>query len=168
MKSNVNIETGITKITDKNEWVNAKNPAWCYYENDINNGPKYQKLYNWYAVQSGKLCPQGWHVPTMAEWEKLITFLKKDSLAIISMLKQDPLWDFTNPATNESQFSALPGGRRQTDGTFVFEGTEADFWASDNSPIGATQAITLRANTSIISRIGWSTINGFSCRCVKN
>lgn len=168
MKSNVNIETGISKITDKTEWVNSKNPAWCYYDNDVNNGPKYQKLYNWYAVQSGKLCPQGWHVPSMADWEKLITFLKKDSLAVISMLKQDPLWKIANPATNESQFSALPGGRRQTDGSFVFEGTEADFWASDVSPGGVTQAITLRAESSIISRIGWSKINGFSCRCVKN
>jgi len=84
------------------------------------------------------------------------------------MLKQDPLWKIANPATNESQFSALPGGRRQTDGSFVFEGTEADFWASDVSPSGVTQAITLNANSAIISRIGWSKINGFSCRCVKN
>ena len=168
MKSNVNIETGISKITDRNAWVNSKTPAWCYYENDVNNGPKYQKLYNWYAIQSGKLCPQGWHVPTMAEWEKLFTFLKNDSLTTISMLKQDPLWKVSNSATNESQFSALPGGRRQTDGSFVFEGIEADFWASDESQSGYTQAITLRANSAHISRIGWSRNNGFSCRCVKN
>lgn len=168
MKSNVNIETGISKITDKNEWVNSKTAAWCYYDNDINNGPKYQKLYNWYAVKSGKLCPQGWHVPTMAEWEKLITYLKNDSLAIISMIKQDPLWKVANSSSNESQFSALPGGRRQTDGSFVFEGTEADFWASDESQSGYTQAITLRANATHINRIGWSRNNGFSCRCVKN
>ena len=136
--------------------------------NDVNNGPKYQTLYNWYAIQSGKLCPQGWHVPTMAEWEKLFTFLKNDSLTTISMLKQDPLWKVSNSATNESQFSALPGGRRQTDGSFVFEGIEADFWASDESQSGYTQAITLRANSAHISRIGWSRNNGFSCRCVKN
>ncbi|MFN8280307.1 MAG: FISUMP domain-containing protein [Saprospiraceae bacterium] len=169
MKTNVNLESGIAKINDFNEWSSTQSPAWCYYENDVNNGPKYQKLYNWYAVKSGKLCPQGWHIPTMAEWEKLIKFLGGDSLALAAMIKNDPLWKAgTTPNNNQSQFSALPGGRRQENGSFIYEGTDAYFWASDESSPGSTQAILLRAKESAIFRLQWKKIHGFSCRCLKD
>lgn len=168
MKSNVVIEAGIPKITNENEWTTTTEPAWCYYNNDINNGPKYGKLYNWYAVKSGKLCPEGWHIPSMAEWDKMINFLGKDSLAAIAMKKVDPRWIANAHANNESGFSALPGGRMQPGG-FIYEGNEADFWATDESSFaGSAKAITLKSGFDGIVRIDWGKNNGFSCRCVKN
>lgn len=168
LKSNVVIETGIQKITDENEWLTTTEPAWCYYNNDVNNGPKYGKLYNWYAVQSGKLCPQGWHIPSMAEWDKMINYLGKDSLASIAIKKKDPLWLGNINATDESGFGALPGGRRQFGG-FIFEGTEADFWATDEGNIaGSARAITLKSTYDGVIRIDWGKNHGFSCRCIKN
>ena len=168
MKSNVVIEAGIPKVSDQTEWSSTTSPAWCYYNNDINNGTKYGKLYNWYAVKSGKLCPEGWHIPSMAEWDKMINFLGKDSLAAIAMKKVDPLWIANAHANNESGFSALPGGRMQPGG-FIYEGNEADFWATDESSFaGSAKAITLKSGFDGIVRIDWGKNNGFSCRCVKN
>ena len=61
------------------EWAKARmenRPAWCYYDNDISNGGKYGKLYNWYAVNDPRgLAPKGWHVPTNFEWTVLIDYL---------------------------------------------------------------------------------------------
>ncbi|MBK8243038.1 MAG: fibrobacter succinogenes major paralogous domain-containing protein [Saprospiraceae bacterium] len=169
LMSNLNIETGIPKITDPMEWASATTPAWCYYNNDPANGPRYRKLYNWYAVNSGNLCPQGWHIPSMAEWETLFKHLKNDSLASIALRKIDPLWSGTIHASNESGFSALPAGRRQANGSFIFEGTETDFWSSDESSLaGSAKAITLKGSFDGISRIDWGKNHGFSCRCIKN
>ncbi|MFH0735694.1 MAG: fibrobacter succinogenes major paralogous domain-containing protein, partial [bacterium] len=57
------------------EWIKAGeegNPAWCYYNNDPENGKKYGKLYNWHAVNDPRgLAPEGWHIPTEAEFETL-------------------------------------------------------------------------------------------------
>lgn len=169
LMSNVNTEAGIPKITDPMEWASTTKPAWCYYDNDVANGPKYRKLYNWYAVKSGKLCPQGWHIPSMAEWETLFQHFKNDSLASIALRKIDPLWSGTIHASNESGFSALPAGRRQTNGSFVFEGTEADFWSSDESSLnGSAKAITFKGSYDGIVKTDWAKIYGFSCRCIKN
>ncbi len=84
MLENLNVSTfkngvAIPEVQDKDAWNKAsKNhqPAWCYYDNDPKNGAKYGKLYNWYAViDTSGLCPQGWHVPSDADWEILITYL---------------------------------------------------------------------------------------------
>lgn len=168
MKSNVVIEAGIPQITDPIAWSASTTPAWCYYNNDINNSPKYGKLYNWYAVKSGKLCPNGWHIPSMAEWEKMITYLGKDSLAAIAMKKVDPLWIGKINANNASGFSALPAGRMQPGG-FIYEGRDANFWATDESNFpGSAKGITLTAGFDGIAKIDWGKSVGFSCRCVKN
>jgi uncharacterized protein (TIGR02145 family) len=54
----------------------SQQPAWCYYDNNPENGKIYGKLYNWYAVNDPRgLCPEGWHVPTFKEWDNLINYL---------------------------------------------------------------------------------------------
>lgn len=64
------------------EWLKAKEnkqPAWCYFENDLANGAKYGKLYNWYAVSDPRgLAPVGYHVPSHAEWTRLKDYLGSD------------------------------------------------------------------------------------------
>jgi uncharacterized protein (TIGR02145 family) len=61
------------------EWEKAiieKKPAWCYYDNDIEKGELYGKLYNWYALNDSRgLAPLGWHIPTIYEWTTLNNFL---------------------------------------------------------------------------------------------
>ncbi|MBK7232731.1 MAG: hypothetical protein IPH93_10835 [Saprospiraceae bacterium] len=109
-----------------------------------------------------------WHIPSMAEWEKMITYLGKDSLAAIAMKKVDPLWIGKINANNASGFSALPAGRMQPGG-FIYEGRDANFWATDESNFpGSAKGITLTAGFDGISKIDWGKSVGFSCRCVKN
>lgn len=69
----------IPQAKTKEEWEQAgknKQPAWCYYDNDPANGAKYGKLYNWYAVIDERgLAPSGYHIPSDAEWEILVSYL---------------------------------------------------------------------------------------------
>ena len=84
MVSNLNVATfrngvEIPEVQDEDAWEKVyynKQPAWCYYNNNSNNGVKYGKLYNWYAVNdTNRLCPQGWHVPSDSEWTVLTDYL---------------------------------------------------------------------------------------------
>ena len=84
MKENLNVSRfrngdPIPEAKTAEEWQaagDAKQPAWCYYDNDPKNGAKYGKLYNWYAVNDSRgLAPEGWHVPTDEEWTVLIGYL---------------------------------------------------------------------------------------------
>jgi uncharacterized protein (TIGR02145 family) len=70
--------TPILLITVPSEWSSygeQKKPAYCFYDNDKRNKEKYGALYNWYAVNTGKLAPKGWHVPSDPEWTKLEVYL---------------------------------------------------------------------------------------------
>lgn len=84
MKRNLDLDAfrngdPIPQATSNEEWVLAsknKQPAWCYYDNDLLNGEKYQKLYNWYAVNDPRgLAPNGFHIPSNDEWSILINYL---------------------------------------------------------------------------------------------
>jgi uncharacterized protein (TIGR02145 family) len=63
--------TPIPNVTDNAAWGNTATSAYCWYNNDIANATPYGALYNWYTVNSGKLAPTGWHIPTTAEWQTL-------------------------------------------------------------------------------------------------
>jgi uncharacterized protein (TIGR02145 family) len=65
----------IKEAKTNEEWILAEQsgePAWCYYDNDEKNESQYGKLYNWHAVNDSRgLAPDGWHIPTDAEWKEL-------------------------------------------------------------------------------------------------
>jgi uncharacterized protein (TIGR02145 family) len=90
-------------------------------------------MYNWFTVNTGALCPTGWHVPTDAEWTTLTTFLGGESVAG-GKLKEAGTAHWTTPntgATNESGFTALPGGYRYWfDGSFANIGLLSYWWSS--------------------------------------
>ncbi len=67
----LNDNTSIPNVTDDAEWIGISSLAYCWYNNDIANKPTYGALYNWYAVNTGKLCPSGWHVPSDDEFMTL-------------------------------------------------------------------------------------------------
>jgi uncharacterized protein (TIGR02145 family) len=93
----------------------------------------YGYLYNWYAVNdSRKLCPSGWHVPTDAEWTILTTYLGGSDIAGGKMKSAgNDYWNDPNTAaTNESGFSALPGGFRDGAGSFNAIRNLAFFWSA--------------------------------------
>jgi len=108
----------IPNVPDTSEWVNLTTGAWVYYNNDSSNDETYGKLYNWYAVDDNRgLCPTGWHVPSEEEWTTLTIFLIGRNVG--GTMKSTTGWNSPNTgATNESGFSGLPGGNRNSDGDF--------------------------------------------------
>ncbi len=127
----------IPNITDGFEWDGYATGAWCNYDNDPANDAVYGKLYNWRAVFTGLLCPLGWHVANETEWGILIDYLGGGQEAggkmksIGTMDDGNGLWNAPNAgATNESGFSAVPGGRRGMIGLGGFDGlsSRALFW----------------------------------------
>jgi uncharacterized protein (TIGR02145 family) len=104
----------IQNITDNIAWDNATSASYCWYNNSITNKPTHGALYNYYAIDRGKLCPAGWHIPTDFEWAELIDFLGGSAVAG-GKLKQVgfALWQSPNTgASNASGFSATPSGAR--------------------------------------------------------
>jgi len=109
----------IPEVKTEEEWKSFKlegKPAWCYLLNKSENGKKYGKLYNWFAVNDSRgLAPEGWHIPSDEEWTELINFLGGANEAAKKM-KPKAEWivygkDSLNYiGNNESGFSALPGG----------------------------------------------------------
>ena len=76
----LNDGTDIPSVTSNTEWAELSTPGYCYYDNSWSNALIYGALYNWHTVNTGKLCPTGWHVPTDEEWTTLITYLGGDTL----------------------------------------------------------------------------------------
>jgi uncharacterized protein (TIGR02145 family) len=107
----------IPQIQDENQWKLLTTGAWCYQENNPENGKSFGKLYNWYAVNDPRgLAPKGWHIPSDADYTKLTSYLGGEEVAG-GKLKATTLWESPNTgASNESGFTAFPGGIRDDDG----------------------------------------------------
>ena len=132
----------IPQVTDQTTWNSLTTGAWCWYNNDsVTYAATYGKLYNWYAVNDTRgLAPSGWHIPTDAEWTILTNYLGGTSIAGGKMKKNGTSnWKSPNTgATNESGFSALPGGSRESDGAFTNVGNFGCWWsASENNTTNA-------------------------------
>jgi uncharacterized protein (TIGR02145 family) len=125
MTENLNIDhfrngDPIPEARTAEEWIKAgenNQPAWCYYENrtvqdDPDNGTKYGKLYNWYAVNDRRgLAPKGWHIPTDDEWTILTNYLGGEDVAA-KKLKSKTGWKENGNGSNKSGFNGLPSGYR--------------------------------------------------------
>ncbi|MBN1185846.1 MAG: fibrobacter succinogenes major paralogous domain-containing protein [Bacteroidales bacterium] len=156
-------------------WITAgkeERSAWCNYENDPENGKVYGKLYNWYAVNDPRgLAPKGWHVPTDAEWQTLVNYLGGESVAGGKM-KETGTEHWRSPntgATNESEFSGLPGGYRYgTNGNFYYLGSNAFFWSASSYNDYLSWHWYLDYDGSDFHRDSHDIQLGFSVRCVRD
>jgi uncharacterized protein (TIGR02145 family) len=160
----------------KEEWKRAgkeRKAAWCHYGNDPANGEKYGKLYNWYAVNDPRgLAPEGWHIPNSEEWSILIENLGSENLSAIKMKSnnewKDSGWKENIEFTNESGFSALPGGSRAYDGEFDNIGLKSFWWSTEElTPnIAWRQFIYYKVDYLIKSKARKE--QGSSVRCLQN
>ena len=156
------------------EWKKAgdnQQPAWCYYDNDPANGVKYGKLYNWYAVNDPRgLAPQGWHIPSDAEWTALENTLGGSSVAGGKMKEAGTLnWATSNTgADNSSGWAGLPGGGRNFFGPFSSVGGNGFWWSSTESLTTYAWTRYLGSSTGLINRYSSDKLNGFSVRCLRD
>jgi uncharacterized protein (TIGR02145 family) len=165
----------IPQVTDPTQWANLTTGAWCYYNNDPANGAVYGKLYNWYAVNDPRgLAPEGWHVPSNAEWTTLTTFLGGENVAGGKMKEiGTSFWRSPNTqATNESGFTGLPANFRFVHGGFIPQiGYWGNWWSSSgemDSWGGVAWYLELNNSSGSVFKDKDGKNAGLSVRCVKN
>jgi uncharacterized protein (TIGR02145 family) len=172
----------IPLVTDNMTWTNLSTPGFCWYNNDVATfGTTYGALYNWYTINTGKLCPEGWHVPSDNEWKilEMVIGMNQTSADAAGWRGTDeggklkavsPLWTGQNMgATNSSLFTALPSGNRTGTGIFESEGFFTDFWTSTFNP--GTQFCWYRyldSDHSQIYRVDGNKNYGTPVRCIKD
>ena len=141
------------------------------YENNPDNCEKYGRLYNWETAM--KSCPKGWHLPNIEEWDKLYRFGETGSESPYANnyagrhLKAAGGWKKINSNTNHSGFSALPGGRGYSNGSFDYVGYEGYWWSGTGYANGLAHRRVIYSDDGA----GWDNIGKsslFSVRCVKN
>jgi uncharacterized protein (TIGR02145 family)/uncharacterized repeat protein (TIGR02543 family) len=181
--------TEIPLVTDNVEWASLTTPGFCWYSNDTTNKNKFGALYNWYALDSIKLAPTGWHIPTDAEWDTLQNYLisngynfdgtttgnkiAKSMAARTDWTKsQNPLGagDIGSDLTknNSSGFSALPGGDRYSDGVFEYFGTIGTWWSATEINASSAWARSLSYVNSSFGISGGRKSFGFSVRLLHD
>ncbi|MCX6232103.1 MAG: fibrobacter succinogenes major paralogous domain-containing protein [Bacteroidetes bacterium] len=161
----------ITNVTDSMAWGAHSTGAYCNYNNETSNSSIYGRLYNYFAVaDSNKLCPSGWHVPSDTDWIILTNYLGGYLIAG-GKLKEAGLVHWASPntdASNESGFTALPGGCRYPDGTFVYIGSNSSFWSSSSESVSNVNFRYLFYDYGYFYGSNSIETAGFSVRCVKD
>lgn len=132
----------IPNVIDNNDWgyLGYTDKAYCFYNNNANGESDiYGALYTWTAASNGAnsdanpsgvqgVCPDGWHLPSGSEWTELVEYLGGTMLAAEKMKEANYTWSI-NSGTNESGFSALPGGIRTSLGEFDKLGMKSYWWS---------------------------------------
>jgi len=173
---NYNDGTSIPLVTVNAVWTELNTPGYCWYNNDsATYNSIYGALYNWFAVDAasngGKnVCPANWHIPTYTEWKTLTTHLGGLSVAG-GKLKETGTTHWLSPntgATNESGFTALPGGFRYRDGKYDAVGYWGQWWSSTEEPTGIVWFSNVYYADARASRNGANKRDGLSVRCLKD
>lgn len=159
-----------------------------FFGTDVNDAKRtenyniYGVLYNWPAAINGALsssenpsgiqgvCPDGWHLPSNAEWQELVNFIGGEAAADLLIKTDTNKWAFSNEnATNEFGFSALPGGSfSSSSNNFISTGLEGFWWTSE--AFDEENARLFRLSHENVVVIGFAALkaSGFSVRCVKD
>lgn len=191
----LNDGTIIPFASNSQEWSKLDSSGFCWYNNDENNKIKYGALYNWYTVNSNKLCPNGWHVPSYKEWTELELYLQKNGYnydgtididndrssnnkigkAMTSTLgwrtseKEGAIGNTDYPEVkNKTEFNALPGGYVDANGTFQMLNSVGKYWTTtEYNTSNVYYRRFLYSSVKVISD-DHNKRDGFSVRCVKN
>lgn len=193
MKENLRYNNGCASIP----WVNSTDVGWCgYYNNDEGTYGSNGLLYQWSAVMAGQsssssnpsgvqgICPSGWHLPSIEEWNQLKLYISSHSIYLCSSnpsyhaksLANNTGWQ-THTSTcaignnlslnNQTNFTALPSGIRSTNGVFEYINAHYYSWSSTLSTL-AYCAILSYSSSALGTGGAWNQANGMSVRCVKD
>ncbi len=152
------------------DWSNLSTGAYAVYDENEQNADTYGYLYNWYAVDDSRnIAPEGWHVPTDDEWQTLVDYLGGSSIAGGKMKETGTEhWNSPNTgATNESGFTALPGGYRRNYGNYSHMGNYCCFWSSAEYSSSYAWYRRLTYYGSDVDRGNYDKQSGFSVRVVR-
>lgn len=146
-----------------------KATSGCYaYENNESNAKIYGYLYNWETAK--KVCPSGWHLPSKDDLSALLTYLGGELIAG-DKLKEAGTNHWQKPvsaATNETGFTAIPGGYRNEKGEFYVLGYNCWWWCSSGEDTERAYHVLIYSHTKDVTISYINKNNGFSVRCVKD
>jgi len=172
----------IKLVNNDSDWHEQEVSAYCWYENDqfLCKENNYGALYNYYTVESQKLCPSGWHVASRTEFYQLWDYLWQigydndtGNYTISKALSSTYGWHASNVdgsvgynqlSNNFSGFSALPAGLREPDGEYKNAGLSASFWWDNEYP----SASSIYYDKSGLTGHGSIHEYGRSIRCIKD
>ena len=167
-------------VKDQSAWLRSGSAAYCYYQNNENYADTLGFLYNWYAVNSGKLCPTGWRVPSDHEWIQIegtadtkygtgdSTWHRRGLRGFDAgqRLRSVNGWRKGIPGTDALGFSALPGGERLS--RYFAGGSSGFWWTSTEASSSSAYYRSLIYSFESVSRDTHPKRMGFSVRCIKN
>jgi uncharacterized protein (TIGR02145 family) len=181
--------TDIPLVTDNTDWSNLTTPAYCWLKNDETTYKNtYGALYNWHTVNTGNLCPAGWHVPTDAEWTTMEDYLIANGYnfdssitgnKIAKSLASTTIWTSSTTVgavgntdyptfRNKTDFTALPGGVRTVIGLFSPIDCYGDWWSATEYDAVSAWYRGLSYSDSYVERNSNSLKLGMSVRCVRD
>jgi len=173
LKSSVfNDGTSIPYVSSSKQWMETTKPAYCYYQNNIENKHQFGLLYNFYTIESTKICPIGWHVPTESEWQELICFVGDEQNAAL-FLKNPFGWLENGIGLDDFNFSALPNGGRKYTGVYDELLSHGSWWSAtaaysiDEEKDYGISFQMCHWNSNVISWINKKQ-EGYAIRCVKD
>ncbi len=161
----------IPNVTKDTAWLNLTTGAFCNFNNDTTYALIYGHLYNWYSVNDNRnIAPKGWHIPSDNEWKTLTDYLGGDSISG-SKLKEIGISHWLTPnkgATNETGFTALPGGCVAFNGVFAGIGFNGQWWSSTENSINTAKYRLMSFRNILVYRDNINKKLGFSIRCLKD
>jgi len=176
--------TSIPLVSDGTAWSALTTPGYCFYDNDVANKSSFGALYNWYTVNTGKLAPTGWHVPTDADWNTLQTYLTNNGYGyggsgshIAKSMASTFGWNSSTTegtvgndqaSNNSSGFAGLPGGYRYSYGEFRNIGDAGYWWSSMESSEAGALGRGFSYEVNWLVKYGYSKRSGFSVRCIRD
>ncbi len=165
----------IPYVSDNTIWSGLNTPAYCWYNNDeASNKNTYGALYNWFTVNAKgadnipKLAPEGWHIPSDAEWQILADYLGNSDGG---QLKETGslYWNLPNTgATNKFAFGGRGGGFRAENGIYSNIKNYADFWTSTEESSQYSIYWDLSFDNAVLGNGAWYKQMGYSVRCIKD
>lgn len=170
----------IDNVTDLSKWgfFNITTAAYCWYNNDISNKNVYGAMYNWYAATDNRgIAPLGWHVASVEDWQKLNNFINtfndlQQNMGYKLRETTSAHWSINNyfsslglPTTNETGFTALPGGKVVPGEFSGIGGDYAYFW-TNNGTLDGSSCVYVGIDITIDNL--QPNCRGFNIRCVKD
>jgi uncharacterized protein (TIGR02145 family) len=177
--THLNDGSAINLITSDLEWYTAKSSAYSWYYNIVPVGGDNSPLYNYFTVNTGKLCPEGWSIPSDGQWKTLEMFLgmsqaEADMIywrgeGTSTLLKAVDGWYVLNGIQDMYGFKALPAGiRHGATGGFEGYNDEASWWSSSAYDDSKAWYRSITSGESTVYRGNQFNQSGFSVRCIRN
>lgn len=166
--------TPIPNVTLSTSWGTLSTPAYAWYDDSMAGANTYGALYNWYVVDTlsngnKNVCPVGWHVPSEQDFMELINYLGGESVAGIQLKEAGNVHflESNETATNESGFTAIPGGYRFNTSNYE-KGFYAQYWSTTATNSTHAKFVDIEYDGEYAFIPDQAKEIGNSIRCVKD